>query len=406
MFSHSKIATYEQCPKRYEFRYVQKLKAETESVEGFLGRRVHEALDRLYDLARSGRLLTEEELVGGYETEWDRHWNSAVHVVKANLRPEHYRVVGRKCLTDYYRRFCPFDQHIVIATERRIVVPLDPERRYKLVGFIDRIDKLGDGAFAIVDYKTSGTLPSQEEKDADRQLALYQIGLRDTLPNIKDVQLVWHYLRFDTDIKSQRTAEELEQLRLAMIAKIQEIEAAESAGTFPANVSNLCDWCEFKAICPQWRHEHETAQLAPVQYRLDEGVALVNRLVEVTAERRELRHLDDQLTGKIQEIEQALIKYGQQHGVCRVFGSDRVATVTPKSEWQIPTKGETPAAYAAMITRLKASPLWSELTAFSRTHLIRVLDTLDGERLLPLIGDLVRKHATCDVLLRKWRGDD
>src|ERR1041384_3905121 len=105
MHSHSSIGTYEQCPKRYGFRYAQKLRTDSESIEGYLGKRVHEALDRVYYLARNGRVLTEEELIGGYEAEWDRNWSPDVVVVNTDLKPEHYRAVGRRCLQDYSGRY-------------------------------------------------------------------------------------------------------------------------------------------------------------------------------------------------------------------------------------------------------------------------------------------------------------
>src|SRR3989304_2392562 len=46
----------------------------------------------------------------------------------------------------------------------------------------------------IHDYKASGTLPSQDKLDNDRQLALYQIGLKEKFKDVKDVRLIWHYL--------------------------------------------------------------------------------------------------------------------------------------------------------------------------------------------------------------------
>jgi putative RecB family exonuclease len=293
-----------------------------------------------------------------------------------------------------------------VATEKRVTVRLDPESRYQLIGFIDRIDKVGDGIIEIHDYKTAGALPSRDEVDADRQLALYQLAVGQMLPNVRDVTLIWHFLRFDEEIRSRRTPDQLEQVRAATIQRIQEIEAAESAGDFPATVSALCAWCPYQAICPQWKHEHDTRDLQPAAHRIDEGVALVNQLTEITAKRRQLRHLDDQMTAEIGQIEAALIGYAQRHGVCRVFGSDRIATLTTESEWRIPTKTETPTAYGAMVARLQASPFWYELTDFSRWQLIRFLDTPEGENLRTLLEGFVRKEVTNGVSLRRRRDDD
>jgi len=53
---------------------------------------------------------------------------------------------------------------------------------YVIRGFIDRLGYCGNGVYEIHDYKTSGFLPSQDKLDADRQLALYQIGIKEQFP--------------------------------------------------------------------------------------------------------------------------------------------------------------------------------------------------------------------------------
>ena len=47
IYSHSRLATFEDCPKRFEYRYVLKIPTDTEGIEAFVGKRVHEVLERL-----------------------------------------------------------------------------------------------------------------------------------------------------------------------------------------------------------------------------------------------------------------------------------------------------------------------------------------------------------------------
>jgi len=49
-YSHSKLSTYENCPRQYKLRYIDRIKPpeEEEGIEAFLGSRVHEALEKLY----------------------------------------------------------------------------------------------------------------------------------------------------------------------------------------------------------------------------------------------------------------------------------------------------------------------------------------------------------------------
>jgi len=48
VYSNSRIETFEQCPRKYKFRYLENIKTGTEGVEAYVGKRVHETLEKLY----------------------------------------------------------------------------------------------------------------------------------------------------------------------------------------------------------------------------------------------------------------------------------------------------------------------------------------------------------------------
>jgi hypothetical protein len=55
---------FEQCPQKYKFRYIEKIKTDTkETIELFLGKRVHETLKKLYQDLRYQKMSTLEELL-------------------------------------------------------------------------------------------------------------------------------------------------------------------------------------------------------------------------------------------------------------------------------------------------------------------------------------------------------
>ena len=41
IYSHSRLSTFENCRKKFEFRYVLKLPEDSEGIEAFVGKRVH-----------------------------------------------------------------------------------------------------------------------------------------------------------------------------------------------------------------------------------------------------------------------------------------------------------------------------------------------------------------------------
>jgi putative RecB family exonuclease len=260
VYSHSRLAAYETCPMQYRLRYIDLVDVERrETVESFLGRRVHETLQYLYDRLAEGALLTEQELLTHLGDAWEREWHDQVQLVRADAKVADYRSTAERCVANYYRANHPFDQGRTVATEMAVVFPLDGERDVQIKGYIDRLVRLAPGFYEIHDYKTSRRLPTQAEIDRDRQLALYQMAVNRMMPDVRQVRLVWHYLAHGRRLRSLRTPEALEQLRCATLALIDRVEDAGRRDDFPAVRSRLCGWCDYRPVCPAWN---------PVQGRL------------------------------------------------------------------------------------------------------------------------------------------
>jgi putative RecB family exonuclease len=406
-YSHSKIGTYESCPQKYKFQYIDKIKGDIESVEAFLGSRVHDTLEHLYKCVRNGCLLSEEETLEFYESAWETNWSEDVQIVEAGLRAENYRKIGRQCVQDYYRHYHPFNQGRVLDTEKRLAIKLDPEGRYQMVGFVDRIDKVSEGVFEVHDYKTNRSLPSQADKDRDRQLALYEIGLREYIADIKEVVLIWHFLRFDQEIRSRRSEKELEELRATMIGQIQKIEFATKRGDFPPQESNLCNWCEYRPLCPIWKHlyavEEKTTKQKP---QSDDGAALVDKLADLDRHRKKLIGQAGALEEEMDAVKEAILQYARKRKLLRLFGADRQASISHKAEWRIPTKSSEPDEYEKMVTLLRKSSLWQQLTDFSGAKLRELLDGPEGRALQTKLAALIEREEKWRVSLRKKQEEE
>lgn len=247
VYSHSRLSSFENCPRQFYFRYVEKVPVETESIEAFLGKRVHEVIERLNRFVERGMVPSLGKVLARFRALWDEHFDSdRVRIVRAENPPEAYRESGERCLRNHYGRHYPFDADETLGIEQHVAFALDDAGRYRMQGIVDRIARARDGAIEIHDYKTGRFVPSQQALDQDRQLALYQIALA---PRYGDapVRLVWHYLLRDQTRVSTRTPEQLDRLRAETAARIDEIEAERS---FEPRPSTLCSWCEFRTICP------------------------------------------------------------------------------------------------------------------------------------------------------------
>jgi len=250
LYSHSRLASFEDCPKKFQYRYVLRIPSESESIEGFMGKRVHEVLERLYVFAGRGLVPSLRRVLERYRQLWESAYDAArVRIVRAENAPAWYRERGEHCLTNYYRRHYPFDAEETLGVEERVTFSLDEAGRYLIQGVVDRIARGRDGALEIHDYKTGRRTPPQEEVDADRQLALYQIGVAGRYPvaGEEPVRLVWHYVQSGSTRTSTRSEAQLEDVRRATMELIDRVRAEERFGPRPGP---LCRWCEFSEICP------------------------------------------------------------------------------------------------------------------------------------------------------------
>ena len=247
-YSISQVRKFEECPLQYKFIYVDRLGRREEGIEAFTGSRFHEAMQWLYQ-ERATRLVPLEELLTWYEECWVKRWHDDVVVRKDGWTADDYRKMGRRCIEDYYRRYEPFEEGRVLGLERWIRFPLDDEGRYVFKGIIDRLMLAPDGAFEVHDYKTGSKLPDQEELDADRQLAVYEIGVRKLWPEAEtaEVRLIWHEVNFDVEMRSSRTEEERETLTKELEALIDRIEAERE---FAPRENQFCGWCAYRDLCP------------------------------------------------------------------------------------------------------------------------------------------------------------
>jgi RecB family exonuclease len=250
IYSHSRLQAFERCPQQFQYRYRLGLPPESESIEAFVGKRVHEVLERLYRATERGHVPTLEQVHARYRQLFDDAYDpQRVRVVRVEQPLAFYRELGEHCLSNYYADHYPFDQGETLGLEERVLFLLGETQSgpVRLQGFIDRVVRSRDGALEIHDYKTGARVPSQSAIDADRQLALYQLGLAARFGASRPFRLVWHFVRKGITRVSTRTPEQLETLRSETLAQVERIRSAEA---FPARPSALCRWCEYRDGCP------------------------------------------------------------------------------------------------------------------------------------------------------------
>jgi RecB family exonuclease len=193
----------------------------------------------------NGKTPSCGEILSFYQQRWDEGYTSQMRIVRSGTTPLTYLENGRRMLQTYHQRYYPFTQSRTLELEEEFLFPVS--EKHAIRGVIDRLARAGDDSLEIHDYKTSRRLPHSSKVGSDTQLALYELALRHRWPGTRHISLIWHYLAFDEEIRITKTPQQLQTIKQNILDIIKRIESTTS---FPARVTPLCDWCEYKEICP------------------------------------------------------------------------------------------------------------------------------------------------------------
>ena len=409
-FSPSKLDVYKNCARRYQYRYVDKISRRRKTPETVVGVAVHSAFEELYGLVSGGKTPALAEVWALYDKALDAEWDETVQLKDVRFTREDWKKVGRDCVELYYKAHAPFSEDRTIAVEKRVGFALPVEGRdYRIEGFVDRLSLAPDGAFEIHDYKTAKSLPSQEHADADWQLALYELAVRREWPDVKDVRLKWHYVRHGATLTSVRDA----AARARLLEDVSRTVAAiKHDHEFVPNPGPLCDWCEYRDLCPVFAHPEKVAALPPAERKRDDGVRLVNALAEVEAKRRKLK--DDMKTLDLEkkDLDDRIAAFAEAAGATTVAGETAEASVTVKDEVHLPTKTHEPEKHEALEKDARKIPeLWGEvarLDAHALTEGVRLRHWTGAlfEAAETLLARYGRRELSRAVRLRRRRGPE
>ncbi len=360
IYSYSKLEAFRNCPEGYKYAYIDGI-IPTPTIEAFLGNRVHEALHKLYKDLGNKKLNSLDEIVAYYRRLWQHEWNDQVRIIRKGLTAENYYRIGEECIKAYYEAHPPFNGGKILGLERKVRVRLG-EDGHHIQGVIDRIVQKKDSVYEIHDYKTSGFLPTQDQVDKDKQLALYQIALKEMWPDVKDVTLVWHYVRHGKELRSTRSEEDLEKLRSETVSLIERIETTK---TFLPKESDLCEWCDYQGLCSAKKHTSKVAELPRITD--DEGVRLANRYTHLRQQRRALEE-------EIETIKMQIISLAKQDGLTAVRGSDQLLKVWIKQRLKFPsTTGRDSESRRILESIIKTSGRWDEVSTLDTKALDYIL---------------------------------
>jgi putative RecB family exonuclease len=245
--SPSRASDFKQCPLLYRFRAVDKLPVPP-SPAAARGTLVHAVLERLFDLPPAER--TPESAAALLGPQWDALVEAEPALAEMleadeNLSHEVWFSDAQSLIKTW---FTLEDPTRLEPAERELYVETDVDGLV-LRGYVDRLDVAADGAMRVVDYKTGRSPSELFEGKALFQMKFYALvlwRLRGEIPRL--LQLV--YLGNGEVVRYAPDEHDLLALERNLKALWTAIERAAQTGDWRPKTSRLCDWCEFRHLCP------------------------------------------------------------------------------------------------------------------------------------------------------------
>lgn len=303
--SYSSLETFETCPLKFKLQIIDKIKT-PKSKEAIFGTLIHDTL-KMFHQPSWVVPPTEDQLLKYFS----QQWNPSIF----NNQSEEIAFFhqGVQILKNYYVKNCA-QQFNIIDLETSFEVSLSSDTETHLItGKIDRIDKLADDHFEIIDYKTAKKMPSQKMVDDNAQLAIYHLGVINRWPALKNkpIKLSLYFLKHGEKISTFRTADNINQTKEKILTAIDKIQQCISHNQFDPHPNALCNWCNYQPHCPFFRHKYRLA---------DQPTADEQKIKSLIDEYLELKTQSDKLADKMNEIKEIINVYCDKENAERVFG--------------------------------------------------------------------------------------
>jgi RecB family exonuclease len=272
--SFSRVDTYQTCPLKYRFAYLDKLPCEP-SPQLSWGSSIHAALEFWWSRKLPEPPPVEDLLQALYER-WD---DSGFETMARDEKLKWYRY-AQDVLRRHHERFAP-TYAPAVASEAWFELDLGDD--LVVVGSIDHVQRTPSGGLGIVDWKTNRQAKSRRQVAGSLQLAIYTLAC---------VELWGHepeWVALDFVVSGVRVTVPRSEIDTdGALRAIRDVAARVREARFPAQPNRLCGWCDHRAACPAFQGDGpdipglavvELARLRRCRERDDTRIAQLEALI-------------------------------------------------------------------------------------------------------------------------------
>jgi putative RecB family exonuclease len=245
--SPSRASDFKHCPQLFKFKAIDHIEMPP-TVYQARGTTAHLALQRLFDLPAPER--TPERLFDLFRQAWEELKPAEFSALFADVEEE--RAWGIESLAILANYFGVEDPTALEPLDRELDMT-ESLGDMTIRGILDRMEEEDDG-LVITDYKTGKAPPERYAIPAFFALKIYALLIRRRIGRTA-VRLRLMYLNGPTVYEIPVTDPQLDAMERQLEALWDAINRAITRDDFPARPGTLCDWCQYRDLCPAFADE-------------------------------------------------------------------------------------------------------------------------------------------------------
>jgi RecB family exonuclease len=224
-FSYSRIDTYNYCPAKYFYSYIDK------QPRGFMP---HAALGNIIHTVLENTLENDKEL--NLDLLKKEYVDNIPLYDPNSLIDEKLINAGNVMIDDFFDLHQDTDFNI-FAKELEFNFVIGT---YHIRGYIDRVDVLDD-VVTIIDYKTGSKEVTNKDIENNIQLGIYALAVSRMFPD-KKIKAFLYYLRSGRYKGLEFSEEKIEEIKQTIINSIYKI--INDTNYKPTPNARQCTWCD------------------------------------------------------------------------------------------------------------------------------------------------------------------
>ena len=251
--SYSAVRTFQGCPLKYRFRYIDGLPEDCVSSSLVFGSAIHAAMEFFFTQQLAGEEEPGlDELLDVYQQSWRDRSEQEVRFGKTETADSMHQLADRM-LTAFLASDLTNQAGQIIGVEEELRGELSPG----LPDLLGRVDLLleTDDAVVVQDFKTSRSAWNEyQAEDQSEQLLLYGDLVRRLVPG-KQLRLQFAVITKAKNPKVQLLEANFDESKLERTKRVFENvwSTIQSGHFYPAPSPMQCPGCGYRNQCAAWR---------------------------------------------------------------------------------------------------------------------------------------------------------